>query len=62
MPQDRIVPESDGPFARIDGHVLYPWDAWSVVPKLAESWGVPVTQVERQFVASFKRIIRETDL
>jgi TatD DNase family protein len=61
MPHDRIVPESDGPFTTIDGHVLYPWEAWTIVPQLAESWRLPVAQVERQFAASFKSATREVD-
>lgn len=40
MPRDRVVPESDGPFAKVGGAPLMPWDANTVTVKLAEIWGV----------------------
>ncbi len=39
MPLDRVVPESDGPFAKVHGAPLMPWDANTVTVKLAEIWG-----------------------
>ena len=30
MPRDRVVPESDGPFAKVRGAPLMPWDANTV--------------------------------
>ena len=38
MPPDRVLPKSDGPFGQFDGRPAYPWDAWSVLPRLAELW------------------------
>ena len=40
MPRDRVVPESDGPFAKVRGAPLMPWDANTVTVKLAELWGL----------------------
>lgn len=48
MPRDRVVSESDGPFAKVRGAHVLPWEANTVAVKLAEAWGV--TQDEASFV------------
>ncbi len=40
MPRDRIVPESDGPFAKVHGASVMPWEAINVAVKLADIWSV----------------------
>ena len=40
MPRDRVVPESDGPFAKVHGAHVMPWEADSVATKLGEAWGI----------------------
>ena len=40
IPSDRIVPESDGPFAKLRGASVMPWEAITVAVKLADIWGV----------------------
>lgn len=40
MPQDRVVSESDGPFAKIRSVHVMPWEANTVAAKLAEAWNV----------------------
>lgn len=42
MPQQRVLTETDGPFARDGGRALYPWDVASAEPALAEVWSVDV--------------------
>lgn len=41
MPRDRVVPESDGPFATMHGMHVMPWEANNVAIKLAEIWDIP---------------------
>lgn len=41
MPRERVVPESDGPFAKMQGVHLMPWEANTVAVPLAEIWGIP---------------------
>lgn len=43
LPFDRVVPESDGPFAKVDNNPMMPWDAWSIANPLAELWGMSPT-------------------
>ena len=38
MPRDRVVSESDGPFAKIRGAHVMPWEANTVAVKLAGTW------------------------
>lgn len=38
MPRDRVVPESDGPFAKIEGKPVMPWSESQTVERLAPLW------------------------
>lgn len=39
MPRDRVVPESDGPFAKVAGKAIMPWSALQTAQGLAPLWG-----------------------
>lgn len=39
MPRERILTESDGPFANVEGKVAMPWDVQKAVSCLAKTWG-----------------------
>lgn len=56
MPRDRIVTESDGPFGSIDGRRILPWDAWSILPVLAELWNASENDVSEQMKMNFRRL------
>lgn len=47
MPRDRVVSESDGPFARIRGAPVMPWEAANVAVELAEIWGLQLDVAEQ---------------
>jgi len=38
LPKDRILLETDGPFAKVNGNILYPSNVGSVVSHLSNSW------------------------
>lgn len=40
MPRDRVVSESDGPFAKVRGAHVMPWEANTVAIKFTEMWRV----------------------
>lgn len=40
MPRDRVLTESDGPFAQIDGSAVFPWQVQEAVSELAKIWTV----------------------
>jgi len=56
MPHDRILPESDGPFTRIDGRMSQPWDAWNIVPLLASMWQTSIREVTDRMVRSYATV------
>lgn len=60
MPRNRIVPESDGPFGVIEKRPAKPWDAWSVVPVLAELWRESNIDVARRLQSNFHALMAET--
>jgi TatD DNase family protein len=60
MPIDRVLPESDGPFALIKERAAYPWEAWKVVPNLAKLWGKREQEVEDQLMKNFKSLVVPT--
>ena len=46
MPRARVLTESDGPFARIGGRSIFPWDVDVAVDALAQCWGSDPASVE----------------
>lgn len=46
MPRDRVLTESDGPFAQVDGRPVLPWEVSSAVQTLAELWSVSAEEAE----------------
>ncbi|MGK5042171.1 Qat anti-phage system TatD family nuclease QatD [Janthinobacterium sp. GB1R12] len=40
IPRDRIVAESDGPFAKTDGKTVMPWEASNISSAMAGIWGM----------------------
>jgi TatD DNase family protein len=57
MPRDRVIPESDGPFGCVDERPVLPWEAWSIVPKLAELWHDIDIDVERQLSDNLRSLL-----
>ena len=50
MPRDRVLTESDGPFARIDGEAARPGDVRKAVEVLAMLWSEPTHAVQRSLL------------
>ncbi|SBO12515.1 putative deoxyribonuclease YjjV [Vibrio mediterranei] len=57
LPRDRILLETDGPFAKVKGKILYPSDAASVIPYLAELWGISPDEVRDILKANLKGLV-----
>jgi len=62
MPQDRILPETDGPFGQQNGRSLYPWEATHVARPLADIWNVPIELAAEQLVSNFRRLSIESEV
>lgn len=46
MPRDRILTETDGPFAQIDGQSARPWDAQKATVELAKLWTISESEAD----------------
>lgn len=56
MPRDRVVPESDGPFAQIGGDIVKPWHALSICEDLADLWNEPEAAIKGLILSNGKRL------
>ncbi|MCJ2046368.1 TatD family hydrolase [Methylobacterium sp. J-078] len=48
MPRNRVLTETDAPFAQISGQPLMPWDVAAAENALAELWQLPAMEAHRQ--------------
>jgi TatD DNase family protein len=56
MPKGRVLTETDGPFAQLDGRSAYPWDADKAVALLADAWAEPIAAVRRQLTVNLRQL------
>ena len=56
MPRDRLLTESDGPFAQLDGQCAWPGDVKMAVEVLARLWSEPAQTVNRQLLSNLRRL------
>jgi TatD DNase family protein len=57
MPHDRLLTESDGPFAQLDGRAIQPWDAGHAQSALAQMWNESSAAVEEQLLANLRHLV-----
>ena len=60
IPRDRILTETDGPFAQDRGRPLNPSDVSLAVSQLSKLWAVPVEDVEVQLNMNLKTLLSST--
>lgn len=48
MPKDRVLTETDGPFAQVEGKAAYPWDCQLALHGLASLWGEELEAVGKR--------------
>lgn len=56
MPHDRVLPESDGPFALQDGEPLSPMGANDVALKLSRIWNISQAEVQMGFETTLRQL------
>lgn len=56
MPRERILTETDGPFAQVDGRSAMPWDAQRAAVQLADIWKVSMGDVEQVLHTNLQRL------
>jgi TatD DNase family protein len=57
MPRDRLLTETDSPFAQANGAPLMPWDVEQTYPLLAELWHCDVAAVPVQLRANLRCLV-----
>lgn len=57
MPHNRVLPETDGPFAQAHGTALMPWQAWAVCEGLAAAWGLTEQEVQQQMCNNLRTLL-----
>ena len=56
MPLDRVLTESDGPFAQQEGRPLYPWDTSRALDHLAGIWNRSTSDVRSILHQNLRRL------
>lgn len=56
MPRDRILTETDGPFASGPNGPLHPADAWQAVNQLATIWSIPFNEAKIQLLDNLRTL------
>ncbi|MBZ0148588.1 MAG: TatD family hydrolase, partial [Pseudorhodoplanes sp.] len=57
MPQDRVLTETDGPFAIVDGRNAAPWDVDKAVAALADVWKISQDDVAGILDDNLRRLV-----
>lgn len=58
IPPERVLTESDGPFARIGGRAVLPWDVGQAVGVLANLWAAKPAEVEGILVGNLRDLCK----
>jgi TatD DNase family protein len=61
MPPERLLTESDGPFARLNGEALKPWDVQGAIQELAAIWSLRRDEVEQNIDRNLKSLLEQND-
>jgi TatD DNase family protein len=59
MPRERVVAESDGPFAKVGGVPVHPWEALDAAIGLAQAWNVSVDDAHSQLISNGQQLVSE---
>jgi TatD DNase family protein len=60
MPPNRVLTETDGPFAKLGGRDLMPWDITAVLPRLAALWGVDSSAIGELIDQTHARLLKDS--
>jgi TatD DNase family protein len=56
MPRDRVLTETDGPFAQLNGRAVFPWDVERAITILSVLWGESATAVQDLIADNVRRL------
>lgn len=58
IPVDRLLTESDAPFARIDGRSTLPWDVGHAMNLLSDIWGLSHKETSETLEENLRRLLK----
>lgn len=58
LPRERVVPESDGPFAKVEGQPVMPWSMHLTAALLADAWSVPTDSTMNTLEKNSNRLLK----
>jgi len=59
MPADRVLTESDGPFAMFGDRAIEPWDVGDAENRLAEIWQLSAHDVEERLALNLRVLVKD---
>jgi TatD DNase family protein len=59
IPRERILTESDGPFAQVNGESLMPWSVENAVGALSQLWEISPSEAEQVVEDNFRRLCNQ---
>lgn len=57
LPESRILLETDGPFAKVDGNILFPSSVKSVIEYLSNDWEKPLEDVQTILSGNLRALV-----
>ncbi len=61
MPRDRVLTETDGPFAQLAGQIAMPWDCQKAAIGISELWAVPEAKVDQLLSENLRALASASD-
>ena len=61
MPRERVLTESDGPFARLNGEAVKPWDVDRAIHGLGAIWSLQPDEAEQNIDRNLRVLLKKDD-
>jgi TatD DNase family protein len=59
MPRERVLTESDGPFAQVNGESVMPWQVEKALDALSTVWSLPSEEVRQYIRDNLRRLLEK---
>jgi TatD DNase family protein len=57
MPRERVLTESDGPFAQLNGKAVMPWQLEKAIGELSQIWSLPPEEVNQNIHRNLQSLL-----
>lgn len=57
MPRERVLTESDGPFAQLNGKAVMPWQLEKAIGELSQIWSMPQDEVDQKIHRNLQSLL-----